>query len=136
MVESLCSTPILEPISKEELIELGISLDKAKENSELSLKLLKVLEKKNVTASLLVDTKIGKRLSAVEEKQGPTTGSEVIDEIKGLKERLKKRWTDVYKRSKVKAQEVAKKEIEADNSDGVKIPYFGEKGRKAFETGN
>jgi len=36
----------------------------------------------------------------------------------------------------VKAQEVAKKEIEADNSDGVKIPYFGEKGRKAFETGN
>jgi hypothetical protein len=34
----------------------------------LSLKLLRVLDKKNITASLLVDTKIGKRLSAVEEK--------------------------------------------------------------------
>jgi hypothetical protein len=68
MVEALCSTPILEPISKEELIELGNSLDKAKQNPEVSLKLLKVLDKKIVTAELLVDTKIGKRLSAVEEK--------------------------------------------------------------------
>ena len=68
MVESLCSNPILEPISSEELVELGIELDKQKQNPELALKILKVLEKKMVTSTLLIDTKIGKRLSAVEEK--------------------------------------------------------------------
>lgn len=49
---------------------------------------------------MLVDTKIGKRLSAVEEKQGPATGTDVIDEIRDLKEKLKKRWTEVYKKTK------------------------------------
>lgn len=128
MVETLCSTPILEPISQEELIELGISLDKVKSNPEQSLKLLKVLDRKIVTAQMLVDTKIGKRLSAVEEKQGPTTGSDVIEEIRNLKERLKKRWTDVYKRTKKPAEPTEEKEIT--------LPYFGEAGRKSFETGS
>ena len=64
------------------------------------MKLLRVLDRKIVTAQMLVDTKIGKRLSAVEEKRGPTTGTEIIEEIKDLKERLKKRWTEVYKRTK------------------------------------
>jgi hypothetical protein len=50
MVEALCSTPKLEPISSEELVELGIALDKVKSNPEQSLKLLKVLDRKIVTA--------------------------------------------------------------------------------------
>lgn len=53
-----------------------------------------------------------------------------------MKERLKKRWTEVYKRTKQKTAEGAKKEAEKDSSEGIKIPYFGEKGRKAIETGN
>lgn len=73
------------------------------------MKLLKILERKILTAKLLVDTKIGKRLSAVEEKQGPTTGPQIIDEIKTLKERLKSRWTEVYKRSKPKAEPAKEK---------------------------
>lgn len=60
-----------------------------------------MLEKKLITAALLIDSKIGKRLSAVEEKT--ETESEKEKEIKELKEKLKKRWTDVYKRSKQKA---------------------------------
>ena len=68
MVETLCSVAPLEPISPEELVELGNNLDKVKQNPEHSLKLLKVLERKQITYQLLIDTKIGKRLSAVEEK--------------------------------------------------------------------
>ena len=98
MVEALCSTPALESITQEELVELGIALDKHKQNPEQSLKLLKVLDKKLITAKLLIESKIGKRLSAVEEKSETEIDKE--QEIKDLKEKLKKRWTDVYKRSK------------------------------------
>jgi hypothetical protein len=34
MVEALCSTPLLEPISHEELVELGVSLDEVRMNPE------------------------------------------------------------------------------------------------------
>ena len=56
-----------EPISSEELVELGIELDKVKKNAEEAYKILKVLEKTKISASQLKDTMIGKRLTAVKE---------------------------------------------------------------------
>jgi len=136
MVETLCSVPALEPISPEELVELGNTLDKFKQNPEQSLKLLKVLERKQITYQLLIDTKIGKRLSAVEEK--PDAGTDVVEAIKGLKEKLKKRWTEVYRRTKSKGDDAKSKDKlgPEESSADIKLPYFGEKGRKAYETGN
>ena len=99
MVEALCSTPVLEPISIEELVEIGISLDKQKQNPDQALKILKVLDKKLVTSQLLIDSKIGKRLSAVDESS-QTASTDIILEIKEFKDKLKKRWTEVYKRTK------------------------------------
>jgi len=40
-----------EPISSEELVELGIELDKVKNNAEKAYKILKVLEKTKISAS-------------------------------------------------------------------------------------
>lgn len=78
---------------------------------------------------MLVDTKIGKRLSAVEEK-GEI--ADTVEQIKELKEKLKKRWTEVYKKTKKEADAP-----KVDEKTGqIKLPYLGEKGRKAFETGN
>ena len=95
-MESLCSAPKLEPISLEELVELGTHLDKNKAKPEAALKLLKVLDKKLITAQILKDSSIGKRLTAVSDNPELTNEPDVIKEIKHMKESLKKRWTEVY----------------------------------------
>ena len=61
MVESAAP----EPITSEEVIELGAQLVKIKNDPEKALKLLKVLDRKGITAKMLLETKIGKSLTAV-----------------------------------------------------------------------
>ena len=76
-----------QPISEEELLELGTQLDKHKCELEKALQLLKILDKKQVTAQLLIDTKIGKRLTAVNEKSG--TDVQVQEKVVEMKNYLK-----------------------------------------------
>ena len=60
-----------EPISPEELLEIGIQLRAKKDEPEHALKILKILDRKQVTAKLLIETKIGKCLTAVNEVPDP-----------------------------------------------------------------
>jgi len=86
----------LQPISPEELVELGLSLDKYKNTPVEALKLLKVLDNKTITALLLRDTKIGKRLTAVNENPENSSAPELHSQIAGMKEHLKKKWSFIY----------------------------------------
>ena len=64
-----------EPISPEELLEIGIQLRAKKDEPADALKILKILDRKQVTAKLLIDTKIGKCLTAVNEEPDPEKAS-------------------------------------------------------------
>lgn len=83
-----------EPISNEELVELGHSLDKNKCNGEDALKILKILLTKAVTAAQLKDKVIARRLLSVSEDYADdkTLG----ENIRNLKSTLKKRWNSVH----------------------------------------
>lgn len=63
MVESI----VEEVFSFDDLIDLGTSLEKVKDDGRSALPILKVLERKSLTADLLVNTKIGKKLTVVKE---------------------------------------------------------------------
>ena len=54
-----------EDISSEEVKELGLALRKNKDDAEKALQLLKILDTKKITAELLIETLIGKALTAV-----------------------------------------------------------------------
>jgi len=94
MVENLAD----ELFSFDELVELGNSLEKAKDDGRSALSILKVLEKKSPTSEQLVDTKIGKKLTAV--KEDFPEDIELQADIKQLKELLKKKWLHIHKSSK------------------------------------
>ena len=57
-----------EPISVEEAREIGVELEKYKNDPIKALQLLKVLERKAITPTILEETKIGKRLKPIIEK--------------------------------------------------------------------
>ena len=92
-----------ETFSFDELIELGNSLEKVKDDGRSALSILKVLEKKSLTAEQLVDTKIGKKLSSVKEEHPDDV--ELAEDIRLFKDLLKKKWTNIYKASKAKREE-------------------------------
>ncbi len=66
------------------------------------MSILKVLEKKSLTADNLVETKIGKKLSMV--KEDHPDDIELAGEIKLFKDLLKKKWTHIYKSAKPKKE--------------------------------
>ena len=52
-VEGGASTLAAEPIDKEEVLNLGISLNKVRNDPEKSLNILRLLKRKAITAELL-----------------------------------------------------------------------------------
>ena len=56
-----------ETFSSDELVELGRALEQVKDDAGRALPILKVLGSKKVTAELLIDTKIGKKLTMVKD---------------------------------------------------------------------
>jgi hypothetical protein len=81
--------------SKEELLELSSKLSKAKGHE--ALKILKLLERSTITADLLKDKVLPRRLVAVVEDY--PEDKELSDATKSIKSLLKKRWNDIHKKS-------------------------------------
>ena len=68
-----------------------MQLDKVKDVPEKALKLLKVLDCKAITAKHLIDTKIGKNLTAVSDQANPERDGEaddpaILEQIKQMKD--------------------------------------------------
>lgn len=104
----MVDTIVEEPITAEELIELGCALEKVKDQARSALQILKVLERKKITAELLVETKIGKKLSMVKDDYADDT--KVAGDIILYKAGLKKKWQIIYKKSKpVNEEELLRK---------------------------
>ena len=55
----------------DEVREIGVELEKHKNNPTKALQLLKILERKAITPTILEDTKIGKRLKPIIEQPNP-----------------------------------------------------------------
>ena len=91
MVENLVD----QSITEDELLEIGLQLEKNKSDGHNALKLLKLLEKKDVTAMLLKKTMIGKKLTAVEEEFADD--AKLTEDLKFYKQTIKKKWLTVYK---------------------------------------
>ena len=60
-----------QPIGVEEARELGAELEKYKNDPIKALQLLKILERKAITPTILEETKIGKRLKPIIEQPNP-----------------------------------------------------------------
>lgn len=121
MVDKLA---VEESFTSDELIELGCDLEKAKDDGSRALSILKVLEKKSLTADQLVDTKIGKKLSIVKEDYPDDV--ELAGDIKFFKDQLKKKWTAIYKNSKPKKEEALKQKNSEEQCKVLKIPFIGD----------
>jgi hypothetical protein len=91
MVEKLVD----QSITEDELLEIGLQLEKNKSDGYNALKLLKLLEKKDVTAMLLKKTMIGKKLTAVVEEFADD--AKLTEDLKFYKQTIKKKWLTVYK---------------------------------------
>ena len=89
-------------------MEYGLQLNRVRNVPEKALKLLKVLDRKAITAQLLIDTKIGKSLTAVSEKEDPERETaddpQLLDAIKKMKEQLKSKWMSVHQEFKRQQQ--------------------------------
>ena len=60
-----------EPITFEEVISIGEDLEKNAQKPDKALSLLKVLDRKKITADLLSTTKIGKKLAPIIDTPNP-----------------------------------------------------------------
>ena len=60
-----------EPITFEEVISIGEDLEKNAKKPDKALSLLKVLDRKKITADLLSTTKIGKKLAPIIDTPNP-----------------------------------------------------------------
>ena len=60
-----------EPITFEEVISIGEDLEKNAQKPDKALSLLKVLDRKMITADLLSTTKIGKKLAPIIDTPNP-----------------------------------------------------------------
>ncbi len=63
----ISNSTVNEAISSEELLQIGVQLHKEKNDPDRALKLLKILDRKLITAEHLIATKIGKALTAVQD---------------------------------------------------------------------
>ena len=94
-----------EPISDAEVLVLGEQLRKNKDDPSIALKLLKILDGKRITAELLIDTKIGKALTAVNDSPEGGRDLEQLKEVTRMKEHLKNKWKQVHALYKSKQKE-------------------------------
>lgn len=135
-----------QPISNEEVLELSAQLYKNKNDPEKALSLLKLLDRKKITAQHLIEAKIGKSLTAVNDgpdPERPTADTpELLAKVTQMKEHLKRKWKQVhaeYKANKAKAaQQSASKPLPQTDSRpsttasaaassvkvGLSIPYI------------
>ena len=60
-----------EPVTFEEVISIGEDLEKNAQKPDKALSLLKVLDRKKITADLLSTTKIGKKLAPIIDTPNP-----------------------------------------------------------------
>lgn len=72
----------------------------ANEDPELAIKIMKVLDRKAVTAKLLIATKVGKCLTTVCDKPNPEkpqlATTDKVAEVSEVKESLMRKWKQVY----------------------------------------
>ena len=128
MVESLAPKGD-EPIGPEEVINIGEMLSENYNNPAKALQLLKVLDRKKITAELLENTKIGKKLAPIVDTPNPENEGDVelIKELSEMKVYLKKKWMHVYKKYK-KLKSLNSEELKDDetpkNTKKFDIPYM------------
>ena len=127
-----------EPISPEEVKELGAELEKHKHNPHKALQILKILDRKKITPAILEDTKIGKRLAPVIEQPNPeiadSQDTALLKQISEMKSKLKTKWKQVYKQYKKEAVTEERKDetnhfkitYATRPEDTVKVPYIPE----------
>ena len=60
-----------EPIAFEEVVNIGEDLEKNAQKPDKALALLKILDRKKITAELLTSTKIGKKLAPIADTPNP-----------------------------------------------------------------
>lgn len=70
-----------EIITSEEVISLGEDLEKNFNNPSTALKILKILDRKKITAELLESTKIGKKLAPISDTANPENGESNDSEL-------------------------------------------------------
>ena len=107
--------PVEEAITSEELIELGKQLKDANEDPELAVKIMRVLDRKAVTAKLLIATKVGKCLTTVCDKPNPEkpllATTDKVAEVSVVKENLMRKWKQVYADYKSQKAAVTEKPV-------------------------
>ena len=90
------------------MLDLGDSLGRSKNDPQKALNILKLLDRKAITGPQLIETKIGKRLTAVSDKpdsERPTADTpELLEEVTKMKDHLKKKWTLVHQEFKSKSK--------------------------------
>jgi len=64
MVEALAQ-PTNEPVTTEELVNIGEDIQQYCKNPVKALQLLKILDRKQISGQMLLDTKIGKKLAII-----------------------------------------------------------------------
>ena len=69
-----------------------------------ALSLLKLLDRKKITAEMLSQTKIGKKLAPIIDTPNPEapelTDTSLLKEVLEMKQYLKKKWSEIYKKYK------------------------------------
>ena len=121
-----------EPISEEEVLSLGEDLGSNSRNPATALKILKILDRKDITATHLEKTKIGKKLTAVIDTPDPEVAesneAQLMQELTEMKAYLKKKWLQVHKRhKKLKSMSSELNEPDtpaADEEEKFEIPYI------------
>lgn len=100
-----------EAISPDEVKEFGKKLMDNREVPATALSILKVLDRKAITAEHLIETKIGKSLTAVSDQPNPereqSDNPEILEQITRMKEQLKAKWMKVHQAYKKRQKEAA-----------------------------
>lgn len=111
------------------MLELSQQLYKNKNDPEKALKLLKLFDRKEVTARHLIDTKVGKSLTAVNEKPDAERQCEdtpeLLKEVARMKEHLKRKWKQVhaeYKNKQATPKPTPKSQAAAQESKSLSVP--------------
>ena len=94
-----------------------------------ALQLLKILDRKQISGQMLLDTKIGKKLaiiSCIPNPENPDSDAQKMRELKEMKEYLKKKWQTVYNSyKKVKELKKVEPEVEEEKApEKFTIPYI------------
>ena len=85
-----------EPIAFEEVVNIGEELEKNAQKPDKALAILKILDRKKITAELLTSTKIGKKLAPIADTPNPEvpelSDAALLKELSEMKQYLKKKW--------------------------------------------